>query len=379
MNHTILCINGSDSTGQSGIQADIKTARDMGGYAVTAVTSVTVQNHDKIAQVHELPAELVVGQVKAVYDDLRPKAVKVGMINNADAIRSISDIIVGGRRVVCSPGILSSHGGCLMSSESLAAFRSHLLPICTLLILKCTDAEILLGRQINNDADMTDAARTLCDMGAEWVLLRGGTHTEGRINALLYGNGFTRFFSSINIDGWRRHGVGGALSTAIAVRLAAGDDVPDAIRTAHEYIHNQVVYQRVKGLEGQTPLTQPRINETCPSDPDPRPRLGELYNTFLSLVADNYCTAHDVQFYADRMAITPRYLSQITNAVAGKSPKQIIDSHLIDEIDRRLIATSANIQELSLTFGFSSQVMFAKFFKSKHGISPTRFRDSSKL
>lgn len=357
MNHTILCINGSDSTGQSGIQADIKTAKDMGGYAVTAVTSVTVQNQVNIAQVLELPSELVVGQIKAVYDDLHPKAVKVGMINDAEAIKGIRDIIVGNKKVVCSPGILSSHGGCLMSNESLQAFRTHLLPICTLLILKCTDAEILLGRQINTDEDMVAAARSLCDMGAEWVLLRGGTHIEGRINALLYGNGFTRFFSSINIDGWLGHGVGGALSTAIAVRLAHGDEVPDAIKIAHEYIHNQVVYH-VEGTANQ--------------------RMGELYNTFLSLVADNYCSAHDVQYYADRMAITPRYLSQITKTTSGKSPKQIIDSHLIQEIDQRLITTSANIQELSLAFGFTSQAMFTKFFKARHGMSPTQFRDSRK-
>lgn len=352
----ILCINGSDSTGQSGVQADIKTAKDMGGYAVTSVTSVTVQSHTNIKQVLELPTELVIGQIKAVYDDFHPKAIKVGMINNVQTIRRIRESIVGNQKIVCSPGILSSHGGCLMSNESIEAFRKHLIPICTLLVLKCTDAEILLGRSISTDADMIEAARTLHELGAEWILLRGGVHTEGRINALLYGEGYQQFFSSMNIEGWKRHGVGGALSTAIATRLAQGDDIVTAIKTAHDYIHNQVVY--------------------CVENNGANIRFNELYNTFLSLVADNYHTAHDVQFYANRMAITSRYLSQITRTIAGKSPKQIIDSHLLQEITQRLVTSAENIQEISIAFGFSSQVMFTKFFKAKHGISPTQYRNS---
>ena len=109
-------------------------------------------------------------------------------------------------------------------------------------MLKCTDAEIILGRRITTDEDMTEAAKSLLEMGAEWVLLRGGTYIQGRINALLMGKDYQRFFSSVNIDGWQKHGVGGTLSTAIATHLAFGEEVTLAIAHAHDYLHSQVVY-----------------------------------------------------------------------------------------------------------------------------------------
>lgn len=359
--NTILCINGSDSTGHSGLQADIRTIKDLGGYAVTAVTSVTIQNNGGILNIHELPTELVAGQIRAIYDDERPKAVKVGMIDNAETIRTIRNEIVGCPRIVCSPEVLSSHGGCLMTNDSIRAFCTHLLPICTLLMLKCTDAEIILGRRITTDEDMTEAAKSLLEMGAEWVLLRGGTYIQGRINALLMGKDYQRFFSSVNIDGWQKHGVGGTLSTAIAAHLAAGEEVTTAIAHAHDYLHSQVVYANTSAQN--TKALQPQ----------------HLYNTFLSLVADNYRTAHDVMYYAEQMNITTRYLSQITGTVAGRSPKQIIDSYLLQETEKLLANTTLTIQEIANTLGFSSQITFAKFYKTKKGFAPTAFRNSLQL
>lgn len=351
---TILCINGSDSMGHAGIQADIRTTRDLGAQCVTAVTSVTVQNQSGISQILDLPTDLVDGQVRAIYDDLRPHAVKIGMINDAETIRRVRDEIVGCRQVVCSLSILASHGGCLMSNEALHAYRQHLIPICSLLMLKCTDAEILLGRSINTDDDMASAARELIQLGAQWVLLRGGTYIQGRINALLMSETYQQRFSSVNIEGWQRHGVGGALSTAIATRLALGDDAVTAVRNAHDYLHSQVVY-----AAGESP------NSLRPND---------LYNQFVSLVAENYRTAHDVAFYAERMAITPRYLAQITGKISGRSPKQIIDAHLVNEAEQILSNSTRTIQEIADQLGFTSQITFTKFFKAKKGVTPSDIR-----
>jgi len=350
----ILSINGSDSMGHSGIQADIRTIQDLGGYAVTAVTSVTVQNSNGIADIHELPAELVAGQIRAIYEEERPQAIKIGMVNNPETIRRIREEIVGCPRIVCSPVILSANGGTLMSNEAIQAFCTHLLPICTMLMLKCTDAEIILGRRITTDQDMLAAARQLQSMGAQWVLLRGGTYMEGRINALLIGEGYQTFFSSVNTSGWQRHGVGGTLSTAIATQLASGDDIPVAVAQAHNYLHNQVVYATAENTSNLRP--------------------NDLYNSFLSEVANHYIEAHDVAFYAERLHITARYLSQVTGQVGGRSPKQIIDSHLLHEAERLLSSTTMTIQEISDKLGFSSQITFAKFFRAKKGISPTSFR-----
>lgn len=358
-NPFILCVTGSDGTGHSGIQADIKTVLALGGVPLTAVTSVTVQNSNGIKSINEMPPEVIVGQVKAVYDDVHPKAVKIGLLTAPEAMRRVRDEVVGCPNVVCAPGILASQGGIMLPNESLAALCCHLIPISRLLILKCVDAEIILGMEITSDDDMRDAATRLLRMGAQWVLLRGGTHSEGRINALLMGGAAdaptVRFFSSVNVEGWQKHGVGGALSAAVATRLALGDTMPQAIDNAHAYIHSQVVYSVDTDHAGIRP--------------------SELYNTLLSLIADNYRTAHDVTFYAGRMAITPRYLSQVTKAVAAKSPKQIIDEYLLQEVDVLLSTTSLTIQEIAQRLGFSSQILLARFYKQKKGFPPTAFRN----
>lgn len=359
--NTVMCINGSDSMGNSGIQADIRTIKDLGGHAVTAVSSVTIQNSQGITAVHELPAELVVGQVKAVYEEVHPSAVKVGMVNDPETIRGIRKEIVGCRHIVCSPVILSSYGGLLMTNDSIRAYVQHLLPICTLLIVKCTDAEIILGRRICTDSDMRAAAITLQEMGAQWVLMRGGTYTEGRINALLAGpetaqGGDVSFFSSVNIEGWQRHGVGGTLSTAIVARMAMGDDVATAVANAHNYIHSQVVYAAAK-----------------PQSLQPH----NLYNRFMDLLSDHYSEAHNVAFYANQLAITTRYLSQITNTVCGRSPKQIIDDYLVRKCEQLLSTTTLTVQQIAIDLGFSSQIAFAKFFKTKTGKTPTSHRQGA--
>lgn len=351
--NSVLCINGSDSMGHAGIQADIRTIKDFGCYAVTAVTAVTIQNSMGITDVHQLPTDLVAGQVKAVYEETVPHAVKVGMTDNAETIRAISQEIMGCPNIVCSPVVLASHGGLLMSNDSLTAYRQYLFPICKLLIIKCTDAEILLGKRITTDTDMKEAVVRLHQLGPKWILLRGGTFSEGHINALLSGPDYLKFFSSVNIEGWQRHGVGGTLSTAIAARLAQKDDIPTAVNHAHNYMHSQVVYAsaRPKSLQPHN-----------------------LYNQFMTLLSQHYTTAHDVSFYAVQLNISTRYLSQITSTVCGRSPKQIIDDYLIQECEQLLATTSLTIQQISLQLGFASQIAFTKFFRSRKKCSPTDYR-----
>lgn len=344
--------------GYAGIQADVRTIKDLGCYAVTAVTAVTIQNSTGITSIHQLPTDLVVGQVKAIYEEIRPNSVKVGMMDNSETIRAVSREIMGCPHVVCSPVILASHGGLLMSNDSLLAYRQHLFPVCKLLIIKCTDAEILLGQRICTDADMTAAAAHLHEMGPLWVLLRGGTFAKGRINALLSGPDCQKFFSSINIEGWQRHGVGGTLSTAIAARLAQDNNVPAAVGNAHNYIHSQVVY-----ASSQPKSLQPH----------------NLYNQFMTLLSQHYKTAHDVAYYAAQLTISTRYLSQIVNTVCGRSPKQVIDEYLLQECEQLLSTTSLTIQQISQQLGFTSQIAFAKFFKAKKGLAPTAYREGRYL
>ncbi|MBM6992058.1 MAG: bifunctional hydroxymethylpyrimidine kinase/phosphomethylpyrimidine kinase [Prevotella sp.] len=350
----VLSITGSDNTGAAGIQADIKTITALGGNALTAVTTVTVQDSGGIQSILDLPRDMVVGQVKAIIDDHHPRAVKVGMVRDAETIRALKHEIIGCPQIVLVPGIVTSHGRRLLSDDAIDAWRRELIPEATLLLLRCNEAELLLGRTIHSDDDMLTAAEALTEMGARAVLLRGGHQVEGRLTALLYGAGRPQFFTSQNTEGWQRHGVGGALSSAIATRLALGDDMGTAIRLAHDYLHSQVVY-----------AVEPNGQRHRPAD---------LYNQYMTLIAAHYRTAHGVAYYADRLAITPRYLSQITSQVVGKTPKQVIDDYLMKESESLLGASRLTVSEVADRLGFSSLAMFSKFFASHEGCPPNEYR-----
>lgn len=353
----VLSITGSDGTGGAGIQADVKTITAMGASALTAITSVAVQDLHNIHAVHDLPTDVVVGQVRAAISASQPRAAKVGLINNPDTIRDVARELVACRHIVSDPGILSTHGTPLMSDASRRAFGQYILPQTTLLMLRCNEAELILGIAIHTEDDMLNAASALRQRGARWVLLRGCYQADGRLTALLSGEDHTRFYTSYNIEGWQRHGVGSAMSAAITTRLAAGDDVPNAVRNAHDFIHAQVVY-------------------TVSTDERQHQRPSIIYNRFLELIAAHISQAHDVAFYADRLAITPRYLTTVVRQVVDKSPKQVIDEYLMHQLHTLLTTTSLSVQEVSNNLGFSSPALLNKFCKAKYGCTPTELRSN---
>ena len=226
--------------------------------------------------------------------------------------------------------------------------------MASLLVLRQVEAEKILGVNIATDSDMVAAAQSFIDMGAEYVMIRGGRITEGRVTALLLGNDVKQFFSSYNIEGWKQHGVGGALSTAVATRLGMGDDVPDAVRNAHEFVHSRIVYS----VEGS----------------GKRMRPADIYNAFMNQLSNNYQRAHDVAFYADRLNITTRYLSQITNESVSKSPKQIIADYLVCEARQVLENSRLSGKEVSDNLGFRAVSVFCKLFKQQTGFTPSEYR-----
>ena len=351
----ILSISGSDSTGQSGIQADIQTIAALGGHALTAITCIEPLPASPAMGRFSLPATTILSHVSSLINTFHPKAIKVGLVADEETIRLLRQEVIATSRLVIAPGIYDAKGIQMVSDNDIDAIARYLIPEALLLMLRCRDAEKLLGISIKTDDDMLEAANRLRDMGAEWVLLRGSQHTEGRLTALLFNNSGTfQFFTSYNIEGWQRHGVAGVLSAAITTRLGMGDDVPTAIRLAHDFIHSQVVYAN-KDEKGQRSI--------------------DIYNTFVSLVAEHYGEAHDVAFYADKLCITTRYLSQISDDVVGKPSKQIIADYLMSEAKSYLGTTRLTIQEIANKLGFSSQVLFCRFFKRHAGISPTDYRN----
>lgn len=356
----VLTITGSDNSGWSGLQLDFKTIAEMGGRPLTAATCIVMQDEHTLQEVYDFPTEVIRKQVRNVITDFHPKAVKVGLVRSADAVRCVRNEVVGCRRIVVAPGIVSSTGIQLIDGDTIDAIRRYLIPEATLVVLRCVEAEKILDTRIDTDEDMLTAARQLTAMGAQYVLLRGGKHAPGRITALLYAEGtdtvtpVSDFFSSYNIEGWRQHGIGGALSAAITTRLGMGDDVPTAIRTAHEYMHSRVVYAVKDDGQNQRPA--------------------DIYNQLMSLVAKHYAEAHDVAYYAGRLAITTRYLSQVTEKTVGKSPKQVIADYLMNEARQLLLCSRLTVQEISIRLGFSSQAAFNTFFRKQEHCTPSEFR-----
>lgn len=355
----ILSISGSDGTGCSGIQSDVKTISDLMGYALTAITCLTIEPEGKCKRIEDIQQESIIKQVRHIISSCHPKALKIGLVRDAETIKALRNEIIACRQIVCAPGIYDSDGFQLVKDEAIDAIKKYLIPESTLLMLRCNDAEKILGFPINSDEDMIKGAQTLVDMGAKWILLRGGHQTKGRLTALLYGENEKSFFTSYNTQGWQRHGVSGALSSAITTRLGMGDSVPTAVKNAHKYIHSQVVYSV--------------------STEERNLRSADLYDQFMALVADHYHSAHDVNFYADKLNISTRYLSYVTNSMIDKTPKQVISDYLIEEAKKILEGSRLTVQQVSYKLGFTSQAMFCKFFKRQEQCSPSKYRNKYNL
>lgn len=359
---TILTITGSDNSGYSGLQLDHKTISEMGGHALTSATCIVMQNRNQIEEIFDLPTTLIECQVRNVMEDFFPKAVKVGWLRNAETVKRVRDEVIRCQKIVVSPGILSSSGEPLVNDETIAAIRRWLIPEATLLMLRCNEAERLLGTKIATCEELLEAAWKLKELGAEAVMLRGlrqQEETQGGIRltaVLLDAEGQAKYFSSHNIEGWQQHGVGGALSAAITTRLGMGDDVKTAIGKAHEYVHSRIVYSVETGSD--------------------RMRPSELYDAFMNLLATHSHQQHDVQFYADNLIIGTRYLNQITNQTVGKGPKTIIAEYLVNEAKLLLDNTSLSVKEISDKLGFQTVTRFCTFFRHYTGKTPSNIRVS---
>ena len=313
----ILTITGSDSTGGSGVQADIRTISELGGYAVSAITSITVQNTLGIQAFFDVPAEIVSGQIEAIMNDIQPSIVKVGMIRRVETLDVVIDALTKYRPdyIIYAPAIWSSNGDALMTEDVVSQIRYRLLPLCS----------VVVARKKENDIILQDTK-----------LLR-----------MAEGHGMQVFL----LDNTNSHGLTNRFSSALAVYLNRGNKMEEALGMAQDFINVELT--RESNLQG---------------------RSSELYNQFISQV-NNFCrTYSDVHFYADQLNVSSRYLAQVTRRISGKTPKAIIDEYIVKEIERELSTTTHTVQEIANTFGFSSQAHLTKFFKKMKGVTPSAFR-----
>lgn len=233
-----LTIAGSDSCGGAGVQADIKTMSALGVYAASAITSVTVQNTLGVQAIQAIQPEIVAGQIRAVMDDIKPTAIKVGMVNDQATILAIADTLqqYSPQKLVVDPVMVSTSGSMLMQKDALGIFCSRLLPMATLLTPNIPEAEVLSNLSISSTEDMDAAGRSILALGCKAVLIKGG-HLEGRkVDKLYLPNGEVCSFVHEAIATRNTHGTGCTLSSAIAAFMARGLALADAVAQAKTYL-----------------------------------------------------------------------------------------------------------------------------------------------
>lgn len=232
----VLAIAGSDSGGGAGIQADLKTMLAMGVHGMTVICAVTAQNSVGVQGYWELPPEAVRAQLDSVLSDIGAQAVKTGMLASGQLVRTVCDALSEvAAPVVVDPVAVSKHGDSLLSDGTLDVVRDRLLPLATVVTPNLYEAELLTGMHIADEAQMLTAARMIAAMGPQCVLMKGGHLPGSPVDLLLDGDRVIRF-PGPRIDTVHTHGTGCTLASAIASRLAIGDDMQAAVQAAKDYV-----------------------------------------------------------------------------------------------------------------------------------------------
>lgn len=235
--HTALTIAGSDCSGGAGIQADLKTMTLNGVFAMSAITALTAQNTTGVTGISEVEPSFLAQQIEMIFDDIRPDAVKIGMVSSAELIKVIAKQLkkYEATNIVVDPVMVATSGSALLENDAVSTLKSELLPLATLATPNIPEAEILSGIKIENETDMVEAAKQIYDNLGCAVLVKGG-HNINDANDLLYANGKPHWFYGKRIDNPNTHGTGCTLSSAIAANLAKGYSLTDSISRAKEYI-----------------------------------------------------------------------------------------------------------------------------------------------
>lgn len=238
-----LSIAGSDSGGGAGIQADLAAFRAFGVFGTTAITAVTAQNTRGISAIHAVPPDVLAAQIDAIFDDFAVGAVKIGMVPSAEHARIITGRLGGrGLPIVLDPIISATTGRLLGESGTLAALKSHLLPLAACLTPNLPEAAALLGTSPAEDEEsMAGQAHALRALGPQAVLLKGGHGKLGEAVDILATPDGTRRFAAAWIETSNLHGTGCALSSALTANLASGSTLAEATQSAKTWLEKQLV------------------------------------------------------------------------------------------------------------------------------------------
>ena len=436
---TILTITGSDSTGGSGVQADIKSITSLGGYAASAITAVVVQDTGGIEHLYDIPAEILDAQLQRVAMDLRPDSVKIGLLRSVEQVETVAALLrkLPCRCVVMDFVIVSTSGARLVEPEVVRAAVRHLFPLCTLVMMRRGNALELLrlcralpgitglapaeGSHSNNPLaegshsknSLADGAHSkhspaegaLCknslaevataimrlEAGPQALFLKGeevssdaytdlflsreafteaepssATLAEGAVAA-----GNLKFFSRMGAIERALHGSAGAFTSALAFYLTKAPSAVVAVERSLAYV-NQLILRSVDFKLGKGGALLDHGNRPIPGNISAR-KL-EIYNTLMDTIATESSARNNVEYYSGRLSITPRYLSQITKAISGRTPKELIDDYLIKEVETQLLSGELSLKQIASKYGFSSQAQLSKFVQKMCSCSPSEYK-----
>ncbi|ORA37362.1 bifunctional hydroxymethylpyrimidine kinase/phosphomethylpyrimidine kinase [Mycobacterium aquaticum] len=238
--HRVMTIAGSDSGGGAGIQADLRTFAMLGLHGLVAITAVTVQNSVGVKGFHEIPLDVVAGQIEAVATDIGVQAAKTGMLASSDIIETVAetwDQLSLGVPLVVDPVCASMHGDPLLHPSALDALRTRLFPLATLVTPNLDEVRLLTGIDVVDTASQKDAARALHALGPRWALVKGG-HLRASTHSpdLLFDGAEFHEFDAERVDTGHDHGAGDTLAAATASALAHGYSVPEAVAFGKRWV-----------------------------------------------------------------------------------------------------------------------------------------------
>lgn len=236
-----LTIAGSDSSGGAGIQADLKTFSAIGTYGMSVITAITAQNTQGVFDVEELSQNIIKKQIEVVFEDIKPKSTKIGMVSSPEIILEISNTLkkYDVENLVVDPVMISKSGYSLLKPEAKAKLIKYLIPMAYIVTPNVPEAEEITGIKINTVEDMKIAGIKILSMGPKYVLMKGG-HLEGEAIDLLIGEETFEIFKSKRLNRKNTHGTGCTISSAIASHLALGYNIKDSVKLSKEYITSAI-------------------------------------------------------------------------------------------------------------------------------------------
>ncbi|KGI55564.1 bifunctional hydroxymethylpyrimidine kinase/phosphomethylpyrimidine kinase [Campylobacter sp. MIT 97-5078] len=239
----ILTIAGSDCSGGAGLQADLKTFSAFKLFGMSVVVSVVAENTARVISCFDIPKQIIDEQMQAIFEDIPPKAVKIGMLGSKETIECVSENLAHFKpeNIVIDPVMFAKNGFALMDPKNCELFKQKMLRFADVLTPNIPEAQYLCGFEIKDEKDMIKAAKELCELGAKAVLLKGG-HSETNANDVFFDGQNVQIFKAERLKTKNTHGTGCTLSSALASNLALGKSKIEAVKEAKDYVFKAIKY-----------------------------------------------------------------------------------------------------------------------------------------